>query len=85
MEPAKLCETPEIGKRVSNRNGFDSKVIHDVPHLKIIEDDLWQSVKIRQRAIWKATEADVSMIKHRLLGPMSYNAHFVRVRILWPL
>ena len=56
----RYVKNPETGKRVSRRNGVDSEVIHDVPHLKIIDDDLWQSVKIRQRAIWKATEANVN-------------------------
>ena len=53
-------KNPATGKRVSRRNGIDSEVIHDVPHLKIIDDALWQSVKARQRAIWKATEFDVN-------------------------
>ena len=55
----RYVKNPETGKRVSRRNGVDSEVIHAIPHLKIISDALWQSVKIRQRAIWKATEADV--------------------------
>jgi site-specific DNA recombinase len=55
----RYVKNPETGKRVSRRNGVDSEVIHAVPHLRIIADSLWQSVKIRQRAIWKATEADV--------------------------
>jgi site-specific DNA recombinase len=53
-------KNPATGKRVSRRNGIDSEVIHDVPHLKIIDDALWQSVKARQKAIWKATESDVN-------------------------
>ena len=55
----RYVKNPETGKRVSRRNGVDSEVIHAVPHLRIIADSLWQSVKIRQRTIWKATEADV--------------------------
>ena len=56
----RYVKNPATGKRVSRRNGIDSEVIHDVPHLKIIDDALWQSVKARQRAIWKATESDVN-------------------------
>ena len=56
----RYVKNPATGKRVSRRNGIDSEVIHDVPHLKIIDDALWQSVKARQRAIWKATEFDVN-------------------------
>ena len=56
----RYVKNPATGKRVARRNGIDSEVIHDVPHLKIIDDALWQSVKARQRAIWKATESDVN-------------------------
>ena len=56
----RYVKNPATGKRVSRRNGIDSEVIHDVPHLKIIDDALWQSVKARQRAIWKVTEFDVN-------------------------
>lgn len=39
---------PETGKRVSRLNHRNEWVIHDVPKLRIIDDELWQEVKDRQ-------------------------------------
>ncbi len=39
---------PETGKRVSRLNAEDKWVTVDVPELRIIDDDLWDAVRVRQ-------------------------------------
>lgn len=46
----RYVKDPETGKRLSRLNPADQWIVHDVPHLRIIEDDLWQKVKARQDA-----------------------------------
>ena len=55
----RYVKNPATGKRVSRRNSVDNEIVHAVPHLRIINDTLWQSVKARQKAIWKVTDADI--------------------------
>ena len=55
----RYVKNPVTGKRVSRRNSVDNEIVHAVPHLRIINDTLWQSVKARQKAIWKVTDADI--------------------------
>jgi site-specific DNA recombinase len=40
---------PRTGKRVARPNPRDNREIVDVPHLRIIEEALWQRVKTRQQ------------------------------------
>jgi site-specific DNA recombinase len=42
---------PESGRRVSRPNPANEWVIHEVPELRIINDELWQRVKNRQRVL----------------------------------
>jgi site-specific DNA recombinase len=42
---------PDTGKRVSRLNPPDLLVEVEVPHLQIIEDDLWEKVRARQGAL----------------------------------
>ena len=42
---------PDTGKRVSRLNPEDEWVIHDVPELRIIDEELWQKVKVRQESL----------------------------------
>ncbi len=44
----RYLKDPETGKRVSRLNPKDEWIVHDVPHLRIIEDALWEKVKARQ-------------------------------------
>ena len=46
----RYVKDPETGKRLSRLNPPDQWIVQDVPHLRIIEDDLWQKVKARQDA-----------------------------------
>ena len=52
----RYVKDPETGKRVSRVNPESEWIIHDVPELRIIDDDLWQAAKERQedrKADWK--------------------------------
>jgi DNA invertase Pin-like site-specific DNA recombinase len=42
---------PRTGKRVARPNPADKWEIAEVPHLRIIDDDLWERVKARQRTL----------------------------------
>ncbi|MDF3626170.1 recombinase family protein [Brytella acorum] len=44
----RYIKDPSTGKRVSRLNPESEWVLHDVPHLRIIEQDLWDAVKGRQ-------------------------------------
>ena len=43
-------KNPNTGKRVSRLNKKSALIITDVPELRIIDEDLWERVKERQRA-----------------------------------
>ena len=44
----RYVKDPSTGKRVSRPNPPESWVINEVPHLRIVDDELWQAVKARQ-------------------------------------
>ena len=44
----RYVKDPSTDKRVSRLNPPESWVIRDVPHLRIIDDELWRAVKARQ-------------------------------------
>ena len=46
----RYMKDPETGKRISRLNPKDDWIIKDVPHVRIVEDDLWERVKQRQAA-----------------------------------
>ncbi len=46
----RYLKNPETGKRVSRLNPEEEWVITDVPHLRIIDDALWEKVKKQQGA-----------------------------------
>ncbi len=47
----RFVKDPETGKRQARLNPTDEWVIKDVPELRIIEADVWESVKAKQAAI----------------------------------
>ncbi|WP_085034248.1 recombinase family protein, partial [Ensifer aridi] len=47
----RYIKDPETGKRVSRKNPPGESVVSEVPELRIVDDDLWQAVKERQREI----------------------------------
>lgn len=44
----RFIKDPETGKRVSRLNPESEWIVHDVPDLRIIDQDLWDRVKVRQ-------------------------------------
>ena len=46
-------KNPDTGKRVSRANDESALIITDVPELRIIDQDLWERVKERQRGLRK--------------------------------
>ncbi len=57
----RYIKDPETGKRVSRRNPESDWIVEEVPHLRILDDDLWQAVKARQEEI--AARPGVQKIK----------------------
>ena len=47
----KYMKDPETGKRRSRVNDGSAVIEKDVPHLRIVSDDLWTRVKSRQKAV----------------------------------
>src|SRR5262245_29226744 len=48
---SRWIKNPDTGRRVQRVNAPSEWKIHEVPHLRIVEDELWQDVKRRQREI----------------------------------
>src|SRR5262245_63663067 len=47
----RFIKDPETGRRVSRLNVAGSEVVIEVPHLRIIDDALWEAVKRRQAEV----------------------------------
>ena len=47
----RYVKDPDTGKRVSRQNPDSSLIVKDVPHLRIIGQELWDGVKARQGAL----------------------------------
>ncbi|MBW9076320.1 recombinase family protein [Rhizobium pusense] len=47
----RYIKDPSTGKRVSRLNPESEWIIKDVPELRIVDDELWQSVRVRQDEI----------------------------------
>ncbi len=54
----RYIKNPDTGKRVSKLNDPDQWIIHDVPDLRIVAQDLWDAVKVRQTSVRKDTRPD---------------------------
>ncbi|WP_418904073.1 recombinase zinc beta ribbon domain-containing protein [Cereibacter sphaeroides] len=60
LEPAAHSKDPDTGNRMSRPNSGEVVVTTDVPHLRIIDDKLWQRDRARQRPLAsKGTEVAV--------------------------
>jgi site-specific DNA recombinase len=51
----RFIKDPKSGRRVSRLNPVGSEIVTDVPHLRIIQDALWQAVKQRQDEVSRPT------------------------------
>lgn len=47
----RFLKDPDTGKRQARMNPESEWITQDVPELRILYDDLWQSVKVRRRAV----------------------------------
>jgi site-specific DNA recombinase len=47
----RYLKDPDTGKRVSRHNPDSALIVKDVPHLRIIDQELWEKVKARQGAL----------------------------------
>ena len=45
----RFLKDPETGKRVARPNPEEDWIVQDVPDLRIVEDDLWEKAKLRQK------------------------------------
>ncbi len=59
----RYIKNPDTGKRVSKLNPEDEWIVKDVPELRIIEQDLWEAVKVRQLSVTRNTRPDVNADK----------------------
>ena len=48
-----FIKNPDTGKRVSRLNPESEWIVKDVPELRIIDDELWEKVKARQKGLRK--------------------------------
>jgi hypothetical protein len=57
----RFLKDPDTGKRVARMNPPSQWITKDVPELRIVDDDLWRTVKARYAVVqrkWKAAEDD---------------------------
>ena len=47
----RFIKDPETGRRVSQLNAAGSEVVTEVPHLRIVDEELWEAVKRRQAEV----------------------------------
>ena len=55
----RYIKDPTTGKRISRLNDPDRWVVHEVPELRIISQDLWDAVKERQQTLKRSTRPDL--------------------------
>jgi site-specific DNA recombinase len=56
----RYVKNPDTGKRISKQNPPEEWVINGVPELRIVPQDLWDSVKTRQQGLKKNTRPDIN-------------------------
>ncbi|WP_183865128.1 recombinase family protein [Rhizobium sp. BK399] len=59
----RYVKDPSTGKRVSRRNSETEWIITQVPALRIIDDELWQAAKNRQRIVLEQYSAAVEGVR----------------------
>ena len=47
----RFVKDPTTGKRLARHQHVDERIITEVPELRIVSDDLWDAVKVRQEAV----------------------------------
>lgn len=59
----RYIKDPRTGRRVSKLNDPSQLVNHDVPELRIVPQELWEQVKLRQARVTRSTRPDVNRDK----------------------
>jgi hypothetical protein len=60
----RFLKDPDTGKRQARLNPESEWITQDVPELRILDDDLWQSVKERQREVKRSHSEDGEAENH---------------------
>ena len=77
----RYVKDPSTGKRVSRLNAPSAWVITEVPELRIIDDELWQAVKVRQKEIEERHAPAIEAVRGRaIFSPASSSAAAVAGR-----
>jgi site-specific DNA recombinase len=81
----RFIKDPNTGKRVSRPNPETKWIRTEVPELRIVDDELWQRVKLRQAELVKQFEATIKGVRaarakrlHRLRRPKNLVSASVR-------
>jgi DNA invertase Pin-like site-specific DNA recombinase len=61
----RYVKNPDTGRRVSRLNPQSDWIIKDVPDLRVIADELWETVKRRQDATRRVLASATSIVKAR--------------------
>ncbi len=56
----RYAKNPDTEKRISKQNPPEEWIIHDVPDLRIVPQDVWDTVKARQLKVKKNTRPDAT-------------------------
>ena len=62
---------PETGRKVSRVNPPEEWVVTEVPHLRILDDDLWQSAKRRQEESAERYAAVIAGVRRTHANPLN--------------
>ena len=60
----RYVKDPDTGRRVSRLNPSDAWLVREVPHLRIIDDELWQAAKVRQARARRTTSIE-GLVRNR--------------------
>jgi site-specific DNA recombinase len=74
----RFIKDPNTGKRVSRPNPEAKRIRTEVPELRIVDDDLWQRVKLRQAELAKQFEATTKGVRAARAERLNRCLSFVR-------
>ena len=61
----RFIKDPDAGKRQARPNPESEWVIQDAPELRIVEDDLWSTVKGRQKTVTHHIDLEAGAIRQK--------------------
>lgn len=59
----RYVKDPDTGKRLARINPAEAWIITDVPHLRILDDDVWQAAKARQASTRSTMKAGIVLAR----------------------